>query len=110
MKSATTRARRVQLRAGANLLETTRSTNLMDFKSLCPRCKRIIVYGTICFSCLGSLGHATNLEHTEQQRAPQRVYQTQATVVSSSSATSTVISQLPLADAKTLVWRPPGSS
>ncbi len=82
----------------------------MNFLSLCPRCKRYIVYGTICVTCLGSLGHATNLEHTEQQRAPQRVYQAQATVVSSSTAASTVISKLPLADGKTLVWRPPTST
>ncbi len=81
----------------------------MDFKSLCPRCKRAIVYGTICLACLGSLCHATNLEHTEQQRAPQRVYQAQATVVSSSTAASTVISQLLFADGKALIWRPPGS-
>jgi predicted amidophosphoribosyltransferase len=82
----------------------------MDLKSLCPKCKRYIVYGTICATCLLSLGHASDLEHTEQQRAPQRVYQAHATVVSTSTAASTSISQLPLADGKTLIWRPPGSS
>ena len=82
----------------------------MDFKSLCPRCKRAIMYGTICLACLGSLGHATNLEHTEQQRAPQRVYQAQAAVVSSSTAASTGISQLSLGDGKVLTWRPPDST